>query len=117
MKEITFNELPKAMNEVLMELRMLRTTVNQLMCGQTAADGGSLLILSVFKPGEVIRMNDPRLWEGENAPFKSYYAVVGAKAKGCPFRRPMNGGPIRIKAEELDAWINPQLELKKKYNI
>jgi len=86
------------------ELRMIRKMLTDFIA-QTGNNNSGELILGRFRPGELIRTKDERLWIGSGAPFTSYQQVLHAKRRGCPFTRPDDVRIWSIKAEDLEEWL------------
>lgn len=110
---MTFNDVPTAMQTLLEQVRALslqvtamREEISIIRKNGSEHSIGEALICGVFRPGEIIKMHDKRLVEGESAPFASYYAVRMSRQNGCPWLSPDGSQKnYRISAESLRDWL------------
>lgn len=110
MCSVTFNDIPDVMERMMATIEMMDAKISALQrqlnsMQQAKPEPANDLICGRFKRGEVINMSDPRLWEGEGAPFKSRYQAKESRKKGCPFVASDGQQSYRITAEKLLAFL------------
>lgn len=121
MEDLTFNDIPRVLASVSRSMDYLVSQVGQLQAELAELKGNMSepstgLSCGIFAPNEMARMSDSRLWEGERAPFATRSEVYKAKERGCPFLTPGGRKSYRIKASDLEEWLN-QGKLRRKLRI
>lgn len=123
MGEITFNDIPVVLDRInknttalISAVANMRDELNELKAAADATKAKDDMVCGRFRPSEIIRMNDKQLWEGDGAPFTCRWSVYKAKNEGCPFLSTHGQKSYRIKATDLDRWLN-QTALRSKLKL
>ena len=110
---ITFNDMPNAIGELLerisimgSQMNMMSRKIDELESKLAQSDMGVALICGRFKAGEFISMSDPRLWEGEGAPFTSRYQAKESRKYGCGWKAHGTNKTYKIQAEALRDYLS-----------
>lgn len=99
-----------------LQMAQLQQSLVDLQAKLDALIGEKSLIFGRFRRGELIKMKDKRLYEGQGAPFESYNAVWNAKKRGCPFFTPAGMRVWQITADDLEYWLRNS-DCKNQVNI
>ncbi len=107
MENITFNDLPQAMEMLLNQVASMRIEIAQLRQQLQQTKSEENLILARFHKGEIITPDDPRL-----VGLVTKSMIYRRNENNCPFHK--HGGKLYTTPEELDRWLNPHREAMKK---
>lgn len=109
---LTYNDIPEAVGQLLDQVAILSAQVQVLTnkidnIKQTSGNEKKekVLVCGIFEPGEFVAMSDRRLWEGEQAPFRSRYAVAESRKHGARWKASSSGKSYRIRADQLEAYL------------
>ena len=110
MDNLTFNDMPKAIELLIAKVDSLQHEIAQLRQQQAKPDEN--LILGKFHEWEIIYARDERL-KG----LLSKAAIQHWKTQGVPFHYTATGGMLYTTPRELDAYLNPHREAMKNVKI
>jgi len=105
MDNLTFNDMPKAIELLIAKVDSLQHEIAQLR--QQRSEPAENLILGKFNKGDIIFADDPRL-----VGLVTKSMIYRHNENNIPFHK--NGGKLYTTAEELEAWLNPHREAMKR---
>ena len=116
MSQLTMNDVPSAIQRLLEINEQQQQQINSLVSrmDNLVVNPDSNMLFGCFKPKDIIFLSDKRLYQGNNAPFKSYNAAYRFSQKpGSPFRAKPGYNRKCCTAEALHAALFPEVTFKR----